>query len=88
MSRPEEGQHEEGNGMTVMKDAVREAQLVSLRKKHPVGKRMENDLLVFCRDMERRFPQPLHRRNKRPCWNLQSIRKGPYRRAAELLLLD
>jgi hypothetical protein len=59
-----------------MKESEREhqrkARLVALWQLRPNGKRTENDLILFYREMERRFPQLLDRRGGDPYQSLKS----------------
>ena len=59
-----------------MKDQERRARLLSLWAQRPVGKRTENDVVVFYGEMERRFPQLLNRRTADPYQDLCSVLKG------------
>ena len=59
-----------------MKDKERKAQLLSLWRQRPDGKRTESDVLAFYGEMERAFPQLLDRHKSDPYRNLCSDLKG------------
>jgi len=58
--------------MSARQDRERErmSQLLSLWQQRPDGKRTENDLALFYRDMETAFPHLLRRRGGDPYRNL------------------
>jgi len=58
-----------------MKDQDRTARLLSLWALRPDGKRTENDVVVFYREMEHRFPQLLNRRIGDPYQDLHRVLK-------------
>src|SRR5262249_23698251 len=58
------------------KDKERSARLLSLWTQRPDGKRTENDVVVFYREMEHRFPQLLNRRIGDPYQDLRGVLKG------------
>ena len=58
------------------RERERKVQLLSLWQQRPVGKRTENDLALFYREMEAAFPPLLRRRGGDPYRNLMSDLRG------------